>query len=265
MTNIIRVSLAAALIIGLACSDDADNTPGPDTGADLAVADKGPAGDKAVSEASTGDAAGDAGDAGADIGADLTPDISPDTGPVENKYWKEVKYGLPGPLHRIDGANASNIFAVGKQGVLMKFDGSTWSSMTNPDTNKGSLNTLWIKPTASYWYALGDGVILYYSGAKWYRGYYSTSINYSYNDMWAAKDPTVWAVGDGGMIYRKTSTSPTASFSYVYYTGIGGGKSDFKGIWGTSDSNIWVVGTKGTIYHCTSSCTTTLLGQRRPL
>lgn len=254
MNSLLRLSLATFMLFGAACSDE--NGIVSDSGADMALADKGPGADKAMSETSTGDAAGDAtGDVGADVGADLTPDISPDTGPVENSNWKEVKYGLPSPLLRIGGTSASNIYAVGKLGTIMKSDGSTWTSMTNPDTSKSTLTTLWLNSSASYWYALGDGIILYYYGGKWNKGYSSSYSNYSHNDMWAAKDPTVWSVGDGGMIYRKTSGSPSSNFSYVYYSGIGG-KEDFKGIWGTSDTNIWVVGSKGAIYHCTSSCTT---------
>ncbi len=252
MNSLIHITMAALLTLSLACSDDGDTTPAPDKGADQAVADKGPTGDKAVGEASVGDT-------GSDAVADGGPDFSPDTGTpdarvTENKYWTEMKFGIQSPLQRVAGANATTVFAVGKKGLIMKTDGTSWTTMTNPDTNKSTLSTLWILPTATYWYALGDGIILYYSGSKWYKGYSSSYSNYSYNDMWAAKDPTVWAVGDGGMIYRKTSSSPSSNFSYVYYSGLGG-KEDFKGIWGTSDTNIWVVGHKGAIYHCTSSCT----------
>ena len=256
MTTPLRLSLAALLLLGLVCSDDTDTPPGKDKGIDMA-ADVGALADKAVGEGTVGDAAseGAVGDAATDAAGDLTPDLTPDTGPVTNTYWDEVKYGLPGSLNKIMGANSTLIFAVGQQGLIMKSDGTTWSTMTNPDTNKSNLNALWINPTASYWYAIGDGVILYYLNSQWYKGYSSTYSMYSYTDMWGAADPTLYSIGDAGMIYRKTSSSPSSNFSYLTYSGIGSQK-DFKAIWGAAADYMWVVGKDGTIYQCKSSCST---------
>jgi len=258
MKSLLCLALAALLALGMACSDDTDddNTPAKDKGLDMA-ADVGTTPDSATTEGGAGDGATDgAAEAAVDQAADITPDISPDTGPATNKWWEEVKYGLPGSLNKISGASSSLIFAVGDNGLIMKTDGKTWTTMTNPDTNKSKLTTLWTKPTASYFYALGDGVILYYLNSQWYKGYSSSYSSYSHTDMWGAADPTLFSVGDAGMIYRKTSTSPSASFSYLSYSGIGN-KKDFKAIWGAKANYMWVVGNAGTIYHCKSSCTTT--------
>ena len=257
MNASLRLLLAALLVLGLACSDDTETPPEKDKGVDMA-ADIGATDDKSVGEGAVGDAAGEGqvGDGGKDIAADITPDITPDTGPVTNTYWDEVKYGLPGALNKVMGATSTLVFAVGQQGLIMKSDGTSWSTMTNPDTNKSNLTTLWINPTANYWYAIGDGVILYYLNSQWYSGYSSTYSMYSYTDVWGAADPTLYSIGDAGMIYRKTSTSPSANFSYLSYSGIGNLK-DFKAIWGAAADYMWVVGNDGTIYHCSSSCSST--------
>ena len=214
MKSLLCLALAALLALGMACSDDTDddNTPAKDKGLDMA-ADVGTTPDSATTEGGAGDGATDgAAEAAVDQAADITPDISPDTGPATNKWWEEVKYGLPGSLNKISGASSSLIFAVGDNGLIMKTDGKTWTTMTNPDTNKSKLTTLWTKPTASYFYALGDGVILYYLNSQWYKGYSSSYSSYSHTDMWGAADPTLFSVGDG-VLKASASIAISASCS----------------------------------------------------
>lgn len=59
--------------------------------------------------------------------------------------------------------SASNVFAVGRNGTILRYNGSSWSSMTSATGN--SLYGLW-GSSGSDVYAVGDnGTILHYNGS----------------------------------------------------------------------------------------------------
>jgi len=129
------------------------------------------------------------------------------------------RWSLPGDdaLYGVWGTSASDVFAVGVQGVILHYDGSTWSTMASFATcgcwddlhaphgyedMSGCLFGVW----GSAWndvYAVGwkdgtGGIILHYDGSIW-----STSFgieNVILRDVWGGSSSDVFAVGDGGTI-----------------------------------------------------------------
>jgi hypothetical protein len=70
--------------------------------------------------------------------------------------------------------------------------------------------------------------------------------------VWAASASDVFAVGEGGTIWRRSSTAWTAMTS--------GTSSKLLGVWGTSSSNVWAVGVAGTILHFNGTAWSVITG-----
>lgn len=95
------------------------------------------------------------------------------------------------------------MYAVGSSGIILHFDGSTWSEMESPTTE--NILRLWGN-SANDIYAVGDnGIILHFDGNSWEAIQTPTS-----DDLFgvygiATEEPTVmenniYAVGAGGTI-----------------------------------------------------------------
>jgi hypothetical protein len=178
----------------------------------------------------------------------------PDADPGQPSKWTESKSGLSETLYDVWPIDTKNVMAVGKTGTIMKYDGSTWSTMTNPDAGKGALRSLYAG--GSNLFAVGDGVDLFYDGTKWNKGY-SSSSSYTYLAVWGATTGTYMFSLDSGSSYPyiryRLKTGTTSYWSSIYFSS---GQKTFQGIWGTSDSDVFVVGDGGDIKHCSTSCTT---------
>jgi hypothetical protein len=228
LTSIARLTLGlAAGLLLVACSDDGDK-PSLDTGAP----------DQPVIDQSVGEGALPP-DAGAD---QQVPDATqPDTS-SPNADWTEVA-AAPDMLYGVWGLDASHVYAVGKGGAIMTWDGTKWGAMTNSDKN--DLYDVW--GTSSTIFAVGDGVDLYWDGTTWNVGGSSYS-TYSFRDMWGGSTNLFAVDGSEDIYYR--SLSSTSSWSYAY----GVTSEVTNGIWGVSETELYAVGDNGAIYTCTSSC-----------
>jgi hypothetical protein len=189
-----------------------------------------------------------------DMGTDgtLSPDgpvadsePSPDQTPVINSKWTEVSSGLGDPLHHVWGREATDVFAVGKNGTIMKWDGSTWAKMTSPLAS--DLWGLW--GTSQHVFAVGEQMDLYYDGSSWTEG---SSYAYSFRKLWGLESGSkAYVVGEMNGSIRHRSVTSTG-----YWSSVSTGHSEsMYGIWGSSESDIFVVGGNGLIIHCAGSCT----------
>ena len=69
-----------------------------------------------------------------------------------------------GVLLGVWGASATNVFAVGDGGRIVRYNGSTWSAMSSPTSR--ALARISGSSATDVW-ALGDSVLLHYDGAQW--------------------------------------------------------------------------------------------------
>ena len=85
----------------------------------------------------------------------------------------------PDPVTGIDslfgiwGSSATNAWAVGAHGKIMHFDGTQWTSVATPTSNK--LVRVWGSSASSVW-ALGDSALVHYDGTAWTIPAYSGDI-----------------------------------------------------------------------------------------
>jgi hypothetical protein len=228
------------LVLLVSCSGD--DKPAPDQGVDLAIKDQG------VGEGR------EAGTDGADLGKRdaQKPDLYPASA------WKPQATSVSEPLHAVWGLSAQNVFAVGKAGAILHYDGKGWTKMLNPKT--ADLYAIWaLSPQEVY--AAGDGVVVYYDGTEWKEAYSST-YTFNFRGLWAAQgSKTLYGVGEMGGTIRYKSGTPTAYWSSVSTSSSYGA---MYGIWGVSETEIYAVGEKGLILKCSGDCTKTASWSKQP-
>ncbi|MDH3531990.1 MAG: hypothetical protein OEO82_03615, partial [Gammaproteobacteria bacterium] len=105
----------------------------------------------------------------------------------------------------ISGDSDTNVIAVGKKGVIYRYDGSAWSAMAGPGNE--DLNDVEVVD-ANTAFAVGrDGEVLQLAGGVW------TSIGgFTKEDLlgvWAASPTEVYVVGNKGTLYRYDGSSWT--------------------------------------------------------
>jgi len=222
-----RACFMAWIILTVACTKE---EPSADQGVrDQQVAEQGVADDRGPDRTGAAEARVDK--ARADI----------NVGPPS--AWKETTVGSA--VNAIWGLDAKNIYAVGKGGLIVHFDGTSWKTMLNPE--KDDLHAVY-GTAANTIFAGGDAGLLGYDGTAW------TSLASSYDKpairgIWS-NDAAFFAVGPGGaMRYRNKSSTYWSSVYFYPTTG-----KDFAAIWGTG-TELYVVGKAGLVLKCTASCT----------
>jgi hypothetical protein len=133
-------------------------------------------------------------------------------------------------LNGVFGLGPQQVYAAGAEGIVMRFDGTTWSkiaSLSEP------LTAIWAR-SASDLYVVGEyGQVFHFDGASWTPQDPQVS---SPNAVWG--DATsVYVSGDHGGVSRSVGAGWT-----LQPTNCG---NEVRGIWG--GSTIWAVGEAGTI------------------
>ena len=166
--------------------------------------------------------------------SDLTPKPScmlvggcpvnvPVSKPVVYKFW---------------GNAANNVWAVGKAGLTMNWDGMNWRRFGNPTT--GDLWAVWGTGANDVW-AVGDSAtILHWDGMAWSKtaGLTTTA---GFNDVWGTSASDAWAVGDGGTILHWDGSK----WSQVMIPFTNG----FMAVYGATTNDVWVGGEAGLLLH----------------
>lgn len=155
--------------------------------------------------------------------------------------WEQLYPGYPTHgFNDIYAAGPTNAFAVGDFGLIYRFNGATWATMTSPVST--NLNAVWGR-SANDIFAVGDsGTILHYNGSAWQAMASPTSDNL--HSVWGFATPgyPVYAGGRDGDILKYNG----GTWSFMQ-TGLSDGDFDYTiiyGIWGYSITNLYAVGYK---------------------
>ncbi|MBN2027912.1 MAG: FG-GAP repeat protein [Actinobacteria bacterium] len=188
-------------------------------------------------------------------------------------------------LHGVSATDASNVWAVGSQGTIIKWGGSSWAQQTSPVTTTLRDVSMYGTSPNFYGWAVGDGgTILYYNSASWSEVTHGlTSENLS--GVCAIDANNAWAVGDNGTILhyngsgwseetdsltlqnlRSVSTVYSAPNYYAWTVGDGGtilyyngsgwsnqstGTTFLRGVSAVTTTAAWAVGDNGTVLKTT--------------
>ena len=133
---------------------------------------------------------------------------------------------------------------MGRYGVILHYDGSSWSQMSSITYNSLTLNTLmgvWGSSSSDV-FAVGDGgTILHYDGNSW--------------SEYGAAAPPIMALRESGVALHRMSLpwSPgalsctiTAADRSPMSLGV---SNSLYGVWGSSSSDVFAVGNFGIILH----------------
>ena len=177
---------------------------------------------------------------------DGPPDLPAQPDQPVASAWTEVVSSTPGVLSDLWGSSASDVWAVGKSGLILHFDGSQWTSA--PSNTTMSLTGIWGKEPSQI-YAVGDSGDLVYGKGGWTPG--TTSAGLSLSDVWGG-EAYLFAPSQGQLRYRPQGWG--GYWSSVYLSQIPQGAA-LRGVWALSDGEVYAVGEGGIIVRCkASSC-----------
>ncbi|MBI4252822.1 hypothetical protein HY623_01420 [Candidatus Uhrbacteria bacterium] len=144
-------------------------------------------------------------------------------------------------LHDLWTVGGSDIWAVGDDGLIIHWDGTTWTTVTSPHGSR--INGIFMLSASSGW-AVGDGgKIIRYDGTSWTQ--VSSPVTDHLNSIWMVSESDGWAVGEAGKILRFDGTS------WTQFTDTGG--NTWHDIQMISAADGWVVGNQGLIYRWNGS------------
>ncbi len=149
--------------------------------------------------------------------------------------WSVMDSGTSIDLNAVWGADNATLFAVGKSGVILRYNGTEWSSMGSGSSV--DLQGIWGTDSTNIFTVGKSGTILHYNGTSWSSVPSGTTADlYA---IWGTDSTHIFAVGKSGVILRYDGTE----WSSVS----GGTTADLYGIWGSNGTNIFAVGKSGNI------------------
>jgi len=154
--------------------------------------------------------------------------------------WERLKggSGINKNLNAIWGASKSDIFAGGSGGVMYRYDGSKWTSMTSFSTK--DIQGIWGRGSSDVFAVDSEGTVGRYDGSTWSTSTPGTKT--WLNAVWGAPKSDVFIVGTMGQILHHNGTQWSTTIS-----GTGG---NLNGIWGSAPHDVYVVGTGGIFHWC---------------
>jgi len=167
--------------------------------------------------------------------------------------WEQIPAEGGLSLRSIWGFSSSDIYSVGDGGMILHYNGTTWSKMASGTT--ASLFGVWGSGSDDV-YAVGKGgLILHYDGFSWSP--MASGVTTDLNDIWGSSADTIYAVGAANTILRFDGTSWSAMDTPTS-TG-----TNLLGVHGNGANYAYAVGTKsgisgigvllhyhGTNWHC---------------
>jgi photosystem II stability/assembly factor-like uncharacterized protein len=153
--------------------------------------------------------------------------------------------GIDWGLYDIWGSSETNIYAVGYDGTVVHYDGSTWNVELTGGTSPTFLTSVWGADSTNV-YACGSGGALLHFDTTWQA--LRTHSYHALWDVWGLSDTSVYMVGTNGTVIKYSSDD---SIMTKMETGI---TNSLYSIWGTKDDDLYAVGWGGKIlrYNGTS-------------
>jgi hypothetical protein len=149
-------------------------------------------------------------------------------------------------LDDVWGSSLSDVFAVGTEGVIFHYDGSTWNIMNN-DTSETILG-IWGTSPSNVYAVTREGSILHFDGHIW-----ETALQTEYpgfTGIWGSSESDIFTVGYQGIILHYDGDSWDIMESNT--------TSHIIDIWGSSSDDVYAVGSKLTILHYDGSTWSTV-------
>jgi hypothetical protein len=145
-------------------------------------------------------------------------------------------------LHAVWAASASDVFAVGDSGTILRRVNGTWTQMTSPTTNH--LRGVWGLSSSDVWASgiavNGVGTVLHFNGTAWSVVSGATT---DLDAVWASGSTDVWFTGSTVVLRWNGSALSTA----------GNFAGPLLSVSGTGPNDVWVTGENTNVHHWNGS------------
>jgi DNA-binding beta-propeller fold protein YncE len=157
----------------------------------------------------------------------------------EESSWHTMASTSEKDLWGICAISPTEVFAVGSDSTVLKYDGTNWIDM-EPNTNcqlrgvwGSSGNDVFAVGKKSPWVVDDDGIIIHFNGTSWES--VDVGAIGSLFDVWGTDSSDIFAIGEEGTIlhYDGTNWSKIENINAALH---------FHSIWGTSASDVFAVG-----------------------
>lgn len=146
-------------------------------------------------------------------------------------------------LEAIHGASASDVVALGGQGTILRYDGSTWAPIAADAEYYGSV---WVSPSGPF-YTLSSVGGTFSTNVKMYDG-----TSWSTVHGLSVSSSQIWGSGGGELVVAAYKIIDHFTTTWTPYTT----NKVNTAVWGNGPSDIYVVGHEGTIHHYDGSAWT---------
>jgi hypothetical protein len=154
----------------------------------------------------------------------------------DGSTWNQSSSGITDDLYGVWG-DGKEVITVGKSGIILKFDGSDWNSINSGTVS--DLKSIWGASRSDIFAVGRAGTILNFDGSKWSP--ISTGITSDLYCVWGVDSRDVFAVGSSGtLLFYDGSGWSSQSISTLV---------DLHSIWGTNSNDVFAAGNSGTILH----------------
>jgi serine/threonine protein kinase len=146
--------------------------------------------------------------------------------------WAEVASGTTQNLQDVWGAGLNNLWAIGKSGTLLRWNGVAWKDAGANINKDYYLNAIWGSGADDIWTVGKSGVILHWNGISWTE--VPSGSSQALKDVWGTGKNDAFIVAESGVIlhWNGNDWSPMAS----------GTETELRGIWGSGPKDVWAVG-----------------------
>ena len=117
---------------------------------------------------------------------------------VQAADWTVMKSPVSEVLNGIWGTSGSNVFAVGRRGTVLRYDGSEWKKMESGVRH--NLRSVWGSSADNVFTAGEAGTVIRYDGVSWTETETDTSDNF--RCIWGSSAYNIFAVSEEGSVFR---------------------------------------------------------------
>jgi len=144
-------------------------------------------------------------------------------------------------LHGVWAVSASDVFAVGDGGTILRRVNAVWTQQ--PSGTTASLHGVWAASSSDVWAVGGGGVVLRFDGTAWrtIAGVTSSDVE----AVWGSSSTDVWLAGSGQVIHWNGTAFSSTGFGGVMLS-----------VSGTGPRDVWVTGENTFLHHFTGAWAT---------
>jgi len=149
-------------------------------------------------------------------------------------------------LYGVWGYSPNDVFAVGDGGIILCYDGESWSKMESGTTR--TLYAIWGNSKDNIYAAGQAGTLLHFDGMNW-ASIYLGSVSTTLYDIWGSSSDDVYVVGNSGryvnqitgIVYHFNGSNWAEQFLDFSLRGLYEDGA-LHGVWGSASDDVYAVG-----------------------